>query len=238
MASFLGKLTPIFTANDPLYGGKCFSCRQGNLTLFRPQALEANIRKKPMSFSSNQTDLTRCSSTTTASLANGALVLRHEIGHSIIDVGEEYDGGFAYYGVNAIHDTQNVTWSHWLTDTDHVHVERSVMPMQSYPWTLLEVGRPWSVTFSSSGVYARHLVKFSLSGIPRAGDLKVYLDGTDLGWTPRHDIGVDRWHYDILLEHALITGTHVLAFALQNTEIQGLAQLCSVEVLEFGTAAE
>jgi hypothetical protein len=35
---------------------------------------------------------------TTASRLNGALVLRHEIGHSLIDVGEEYEGGYAYFG--------------------------------------------------------------------------------------------------------------------------------------------
>lgn len=29
----------------------------------------------------------------TASELNGPIVLRHELGHSIIDVGEEYDGG-------------------------------------------------------------------------------------------------------------------------------------------------
>lgn len=110
--------------------------------------------------------------------------------------------------------------------------------MQSYPWTLLEVGQPWSVTFSSSGTYARHLVKFSLSGIPHADDLVVYLDGADLGWTPQHDIGIDRWHYDILFEQALIEGEHVLEFVLQNREIQSQAQLCSVEVLEYGTLEE
>ncbi|KAG9315682.1 IgA peptidase M64-domain-containing protein [Chiua virens] len=173
--------------------------------------------------------------TTTASLANGALVLRHEIGHSIIDVGEEYDGGFAYFGVNSIHDVQEVTWAHWLTHPDHPRVERSVMPMQAYPWTLLEVGKPWSVTFSSSGTYARHLVKFSLSGIPEADDFAVYLDGTDLEWTPRSHIGIDRWHYDLPFESGLTGGEHTLAFALRNTAIQGRAQLCSVEVLEFGS---
>lgn len=163
--------------------------------------------------------------------------MRHEIGHSIIEVGEEYDGGFAYFGVNAIQDPQDVTWAHWLTHKDHSHVERSIMPMQSYPWTLLQVGKPWLVTFMASGTYARHLVKFSLSGIPQADNLVVYLDGTDLGWTPRRDIGVDRWHYDIFFEHAL-TGEHVLEFVLQNREIQGQAQLCSVEVLEYGTLEE
>ncbi|KAF8440786.1 IgA peptidase M64-domain-containing protein [Boletus edulis BED1] len=169
--------------------------------------------------------------TTTASLANGALVLRHEIGHSIIEVGEEYDGGFAYFGVNALHDPKNVTWAHWLTD--EMRVERSVMPMQAYPWTFLDVEKPWSFTFSSSGTYARHLVKFSLSGIPRADDLLVSLDGVNLGWAPRKDIGIDRWHYDIF-GHALLEGEHVIEFALRNRELQGQAQLCSVEVLEYG----
>ncbi|KAF9221527.1 hypothetical protein BS17DRAFT_710998 [Gyrodon lividus] len=176
--------------------------------------------------------------TTTASLANGALVLRHEIGHSVIEVGEEYDGGFAYFGVNANQDPNNVTWSDWLTHQDAPRVERSVMPMQAYPWTLLDVREPWSYTFSSSGEYSRHLVKFSLSGIPRAEDLVVYLDGADLRWTPRKDIGVDRWHYDIFFEHRLSIGDHVIEFALQNEDIQGQAQLCSVEVLEYGTQDE
>lgn len=165
-------------------------------------------------------------------------MLRHEIGHSIIEVGEEYDGGFAYFGVNAIRDTEDVTWAHWLTHKDHSRVERSVMPMQAYPWTLLDVEKPWSFTFSSSGTYARHLVKFSLSGIPQADDLVVYLDGVDLGWTPRKDIGVDRWHYDLHFEHALREGEHVVEFSLRNRAIQGQAQLCSIEVLEYGSLEE
>lgn len=165
-------------------------------------------------------------------------MLRHEIGHSIIEVGEEYDGGFAYFGVNAIHDPQGVTWAHWLTREDRARAERSVMPMQAYPWTLLDVEKPWSVTFVSSGIYARHLIKFSLSGIPHVDDLVVYMDGADLGWTPRHEIGVDRWHYDVLFEHALTEGEHVIRFSLRNREIQGQAQLCSVEVLEYGSLEE
>ncbi|KAH0832139.1 IgA peptidase M64-domain-containing protein [Lanmaoa asiatica] len=167
--------------------------------------------------------LSELKTTTTASLANGVLVLRHEIGHSIIEVGEEYDGGFAYFGVNAIHDPQDMTWGHWSTHKDHSRVERSVMPMQAYPWTLLDVEKPWSITFLSSGTYARHLVKFSLSGIPRADDLVVYLG---------------RWHYDVLFEHALTEGEHIVEFSLRNREVQGQAQLCSVEVLEYGSRQE
>ncbi|KIK48057.1 hypothetical protein CY34DRAFT_798682 [Suillus luteus UH-Slu-Lm8-n1] len=180
--------------------------------------------------------------TTTASLANGALVLRHEIGHSIIDVGEEYDGGYAYFGVNAIHDLSNVTWTHWLEhqddDVNLFRAERSAMPMQAYPWTLLNTTQPWTISFLSSGNYARHLIKFSLSGLPDRDDLGILFDSVDLRWTPRKDIGIDRWHYDVYEETSLSAGVHEISFALKNGALEGSAQLCSVEVLEYGTEAE
>ncbi|GLB38192.1 putative igA Peptidase M64 [Lyophyllum shimeji] len=183
----------------------------------------------------------------TSSLANGPLVLRHELGHSIIQVGEEYDGGFAYFGVNAYHDlSKPVPWEHWLSashENEEGHrsaprVERSVMPMQQYPWTLLNSSSPWSVTFTSSGTYARHLVRFSLSGLPEASDLRVELDGKDLGWAPRKDIGLDRWHYDIHSDESLKPGEHEVKFTLLNAKRTGVAQLCSIEVLEFGKEEE
>ncbi|KAI0630008.1 IgA peptidase M64-domain-containing protein [Trametes polyzona] len=211
---------PILMGNDPLYGGL-----GGEFTVITP------------------------------SLANGALVLRHELGHSIIEVGEEYDGGFAYFGVNAAHSVKpsQIPWAHWLTHAPkprthqpHVHidehpsvrVERSVMPMQAYPWTLLNASRPWSTRFNSSGTYAWHLVRFSLSGLPEKGDLRVELDGKDLGWVPHADIGVDRWHYDVKLNKTLKGGEHEVKFTLRNEAREGVAQLCSVEVLEFGDEDE
>ncbi|KAJ7810561.1 IgA peptidase M64-domain-containing protein [Mycena leptocephala] len=117
----------------------------------------------------------------TPSIANGALILRHELGHSIINTGEEYDGGFA---------------------------------------------TPWSVTFESSGAYARHLVRFSVSGMPERSDLKVDLDGIDLGWVPRANIGLDRYHYDV-------AGPHTLTFTLLNGNREPAAQMCNAEILEL-----
>ncbi|KAG6812511.1 hypothetical protein H0H92_002510 [Tricholoma furcatifolium] len=174
----------------------------------------------------------------TSSLANGPLVLRHELGHSIIEVGEEYDGGFAYFGVNAYHDlSKPVPWAHWLSSEDQVQpprVEQSVMPMQEYPWTLLNVSTPWSITFESSGMYAWHLMKFSLSGLPESSDLRIELDVVDLGWVPRKDIGLDRWLYEIAGSESLDAGLHEIKFVLLNEEREGVAQLCSVEMLELG----
>ncbi|KAF5360455.1 hypothetical protein D9756_004955 [Leucocoprinus leucothites] len=223
---------PILLGNDPLYGGL-----GGEFTVI------------------------------TSSILNGPLVLRHELGHSIIDVGEEYDGGFAYFGVNAAHNaSEPVPWDHWLSeipedddggdDDDDVdvddegegedgfndepdifqayRVERSVMPMQVYPWTLLNTTGSWSIKFNSSGTYSRHLVRFSLSGMPEAADLRVELDGIDLNWVPKEGLGLDRWHYDIHRDGGLSGGEHELKFTLLSKEREGVAQLCSAEILEFG----
>lgn len=110
--------------------------------------------------------------------------------------------------------------------------------MQEYPWTPLHVDSPWSTKFNASGTYSRHLVKFSLSGLPRASDLSVKLDGVDLGWVPRDNIGVDRWHYDIYREGGLSDGVHEITFVLKNKEVEEVAQLCSVEILEFGNETQ
>jgi len=158
-------------------------------------------------------------------------------------VGEEYDGGYAYYGVNAARDKPPFKWAHWLSQPlesaeSMPRIERSVSPLQSYPWQLLNRTSPYSVKFNSSGTYSKHLVRFSLSGAPHASDLLVELDGEDLGWTPREDVRVDRWHYDIVVNSALTEGEHELRFTLGSTALEGLLQLCSFEIVEYGSDSE
>ncbi|KZV70391.1 hypothetical protein PENSPDRAFT_579420 [Peniophora sp. CONT] len=177
--------------------------------------------------------------TITPSPTNGPLVLRHELGHSVINVGEEYDGGYAYFGVNAAAEVEpHMPWEHWMssppTDGQLPHVERAVMPLQDYAWTMLNASTPWKATFKSAGTYARHLVRFSLSGLPYTRNLKVTLDGVDLGWEAKKGLGIDRWHYDIPRDVALDPGKHEVAFHLKDELLEGSAQLCSVEILEFG----
>ncbi|KAI0049397.1 hypothetical protein FA95DRAFT_1556870 [Auriscalpium vulgare] len=178
--------------------------------------------------------------TITSSEVNGQLVLRHELGHSMINVGEEYDGGFSYFGPNAGLDlSEPVPWAHWIPSSNEpLRVERSAMPFQAYPWTLLNVTEPWVATFNSSGAYARYLVRFSLSGLPEKTDLSVVLDGKDLGWVPKPGLGVDRWHYDIQSDVPLKEGQHEVKFALNEGNREGIAQLCSLEILEFGSGTE
>ncbi|KAK0185747.1 hypothetical protein F5146DRAFT_1071337 [Armillaria mellea] len=167
----------------------------------------------------------------TSSIVNGPSILRHELGHSIIPVGEEYDGGEVYRGVDAYHDLSE-------PDGQSPRVERSVMPLQDYAWSMLNTSKPWTTEFVSSGTFSRHLVRFSLSGLLESSDLTVELDGVDLGWVPKEGLGVDRWHYDVYRDDALVGGTHEVKFTLLNADREGMAQLCNVEILEFGDENE
>jgi len=177
---------------------------------------------------------------------NGPLVLRHELGHSILGVGEEYDGGYTYFGNNAAHGTtaNEIPWKNWLSEPAQIdnngnyRVERSVMPMQAYPWTFLNTTKDWAVDFESSGAYSWYTVQFSLSGIPNKEDLRVTLDGVNLKWEPKPGVGRDRWFYNYRFDKALPGGKHQLNFSLLNDKIQGAAQLCSAEILEYGDEKE
>lgn len=93
----------------------------------------------------------------TASELNGPLVLRHELGHSIMDVGEEYDGGkylpadsdkalrcptadslrkgYAYFGVNSDRYKRRdaLKWREFLTNPESSRIEDVRVPLQVYP---------------------------------------------------------------------------------------------------------
>ncbi|CAI6334414.1 unnamed protein product [Periconia digitata] len=172
---------------------------------------------------------------TTSSPGNGASVLRHELGHSIIGVGEEYDGGTVYRGVNSAQSPNSVSWKQWYTDpASEPNVQRNNMPFQAYPWTLLNTTRSWRAAFSSAGTYDTHMLQFSVSGVTQSSDLLVEIDGKDVGWEVNPVIGVDRWIYNIKFDDALSPGAHELKFTLLNEEIEGSAQLCNAEILEYG----
>ncbi|KAI1349978.1 IgA peptidase M64-domain-containing protein [Xylaria sp. FL0043] len=175
----------------------------------------------------------------TASPINGPAVLRHELGHSIIDVGEEYEGGYAYFGVNSAKSTRSVPWKQWYTDPKaEPKIERTNMPIQAYPWTLLNTTQKWSANFTSAGTYDTYLLQFSVSGMTASNDLRVEVDGKDVGWEINPEVGVDRYIYNMKIDSALSPGAHELSFTLLNEDIQGTAQLCNLEVLEYGVAEE
>lgn len=140
-----------------------------------------------------------------------------------------------------LEDPYRFPWVHWLSSPltgNMPRAERAVMPFQNYTWTMLNKSTPWSATFVSSGLYSRFLVRFSLSGLPEEGYLKIYLDGEDLGWKPHPGVGLDRWHYDIYRPEALSNGNHEIKFILGDVAVEGAAQLCSVEIIEYGNENE
>lgn len=178
-------------------------------------------------------------------------------------VGEEYDGGYAYFGVNSQATPEDVRWRHWLTSTDlgrpspilqPTRIERSNMPLQLYPWTYLtDTSTPFRASFYASGTFSRYSILFSVSGAAQKSDLIILLDGRNVEFNPRKDIGRDRWHYEIHSSksalprnldsqaHAsghLEEGMHEIEFYLGPTAHSGQVQLCSVEILEFGNEEE
>ncbi|KAI1452323.1 IgA peptidase M64-domain-containing protein [Annulohypoxylon moriforme] len=171
----------------------------------------------------------------TSSPINGPAILRHELGHSIIGVGEEYDGGEVYTGVNAAHDATSVPWAPWYTNSSmEPKIQRSNMPIQAYPWTLLNTSQSWSQKFTSAGSYNTHLVQVSLSGMTSSSDLLVQIDDRDVGWEINPEVGVDRYIYNMKIDEALPPGEHEIRITLLNEEIEGSAQLCNLEVIEYG----
>lgn len=112
-----------------------------------------------------------------------------------------------------------------------------MVPLQAYVWTILNTTSSWSTTFTSAGTYSWHNILFSLADIPAEDDLTISLDGKELTWAPRSDIGEDRWFYNIRGNESLAEGKHEIKFTLKNGN-RTAPQLCSVEVLEFGTSSE
>jgi hypothetical protein len=108
------------------------------------------------------------------------------------------------------------------------------MPIQAYPWTLLNTTQAWSRTFTSAGSYDSYLLQFSVSGVIASTDLRVEIDGKDLGWEVNPVIGLDRWIYNMKFDENLSPGAHQIKFTLLNQELQGTAQLCNLEIIEYG----
>lgn len=133
----------------------------------------------------------------TASRRNGPLVLRHELGHSLIPVGEEYEGGFVYSGVNAdkVEHVRNLKWKKFLSDPSHVRIEDAKVPLQAYPWHDLDGGL-YEVEFDASNEaekgeskgkrrYTTARLRLSLSSIPYASHVKLTLNDAEVNLSPQ-----------------------------------------------------
>lgn len=106
-------------------------------------------------------------------------------GHNFVNVGEEYDNGSAYRGVNSAANLTLVAtkWGHWLTDAN-VREERAMYRLLQYPWADLASG-PQSFDFTSDGQYSRWYLDVSVSAAGEADSLEFILDGEVLPWESR-----------------------------------------------------
>lgn len=181
----------------------------------------------------------------TRSRATGWITLRHELGHIFAKVGEEYDGGVYYSGVNYAPQL-HVPWAHWLTDPSKPTRQRSCQRLCKHG--CFEVMQEkTSFYLNSDGTYARWVLEFAV----RHGSLRVFLDGQELvtvtmapeGIDLPPNVVLDRQMFAYRSDTAGLTaGSHCLEFEAMEPQSQGpgadRCQLSFVEVVEYGTEAE
>ncbi|OXA56829.1 uncharacterized protein LOC110848011 [Folsomia candida] len=173
----------------------------------------------------------------TKSNRTGTVVLRHEMGHNFVNVGEEYDNGQVYSGVNAARTLAAVGWRHWLSEGTAAVEERAIYRLLQYPWADLSTGIR-SFTFTSDGAYSRWYLLVSVSAAGEEDSLEFLLDGEVLPWATR---GFDdREFYDWRGTNGFTPGQHTFSVrsktASTNPDIPRM--ICSITLHEFGSEAQ
>jgi len=169
----------------------------------------------------------------TRSLTSGTIVLRHEYGHNLVNVGEEYDGGQSYSGVNHAR-TLSVGWTHWLSNqTLPLRAQQSRLVIQQHSWYLLHNG-PFEIPFKTDGSYPRWLLTYSISGAPQSNDVKIFLDGVLIPF--RSENTMDRTFNYLYSNNGFSEGSHILRFeagtkVTSKEDVQ--LQLCNFEITEY-----
>ncbi|WVQ73160.1 hypothetical protein IAR50_002724 [Cryptococcus sp. DSM 104548] len=188
----------------------------------------------------------------TASPLNGPVVLRHELGHSLIEVGEEYEGGYAYFGVNSEKPGkhENAKWKDFLTEPGSSRIEDAKVPLQEYPWHDLDIS-PWSVSFNSSNSdstlsdYPTALLRASLSSIPNPSHIAIVVNDRTLNLTetfpPEWEGSLDRRWLEVALVQGreLVSGVnriqvHLTEEGKKAQAGKGGKMITSLEVIEYG----
>lgn len=144
-------------------------------------------------------------SVSTSSPTSGMVVLRHELGHSVGDIGEEYDGG-GYFGANHASSLSTLGWKHWATGP--IQAEPSTSREISWPWVNLSSG-PFLATFISDGLWQVVNIQISVSGAQTNRDFLLSMDGKALPFqSPGHE---DRDFHSFTLV-GFSAGQHELRF--------------------------
>jgi hypothetical protein len=173
----------------------------------------------------------------TRSNRTGTVVLRHEMGHNFVDVGEEYDNGQVYSGVNAARTLALVGWKHWLSQGTSAVEERAMYRLLQYPWADLSQGER-SFNFNSDGSYSRWYLLVSVSAAGEADSLEFRLDGEVLPWASS---GFDdREFYSWSGSQGFTQGQHTFSVRSKTPPTNGQIprMICSITLHEFGSENE
>ncbi|KAI9291203.1 hypothetical protein K502DRAFT_368636 [Neoconidiobolus thromboides FSU 785] len=171
----------------------------------------------------------------TKSARTGTVVLRHEMGHNFVDVGEEYDNGQVYDGVNAAQELQSVGWKHWINGP--VREEKAIYRLLAYPWKDLSKGSV-SLNFTSDGKYSRWYMLASVTAAAEEDCLEFTLDGKVLPWKTRGSD--DREFYEWKDNRGFSAGNHTITIRSKtNSTNKSIPRMIANIVLhEFGTERE
>lgn len=163
----------------------------------------------------------------TSSKTSGSMVLRHELGHTMGKVGEEYDGG-GYFGANFADSLEDIRWEHFLSDKENLREEPSRMLHVDWPWVNLKDG-PHTIIFESSKDYSVGDLQFSASGLEKSDSLFVSLDNKVQKFENPNK--TDRTFIEIPYKEGFKAGYHSLTFA-ENDKDQN-NWLSSITLMEY-----
>jgi len=179
-------------------------------------------------------------SISTSSPRSGIVVLRHELGHSIGGVGEEYDSG-VHFGANVARtlDVVQAKWGPWLSG--ELREEDSQDLVQDYAWFIFnstDTSDDYVINFSNEEGYDRWYLLFSMSGCEEDGVMSITLDGEPLDWHSCDSL--DRCFYGFYSDEPLDKErTHELRWhMLTNSTTMFPRQLCSVSMLQYKNEPE
>ncbi|KAJ1514249.1 hypothetical protein HMI55_004031 [Coelomomyces lativittatus] len=178
---------------------------------------------------------------TTRSPTSGVMVLKHEMGHNFIQVGEEYDDGQVYNGVNSAKSLNEVRkWAQWMTPTkSNVSEEKLSRLLSDHVWRVLTPHRPkWKKEFYSTGIFSRWFLRISLSGFVNDKDLEIRLDGKLLPW--KSEGNLDRTFYEWYSTVGFTKGHHDIQINLLNFNLKTKVptQVCDLSLNEYGDEKE
>jgi hypothetical protein len=173
----------------------------------------------------------------TRSQRTGTVVLRHEMGHNFIYVGEEYDNGGVYRGVNSASSLATVGWGAWLSDAAPAREERAIYRIIEHTWHDLSTGNK-TYTFISDGAYSSWYLLVSVTAAGEEDCLEFLLDGEILPWSTR---GFDdREYYDWKGDSGFSPGVHTITVSSKtpstNPDIPRM--IANINLHEFGSSVE